>query len=180
MNVAGGLCLGQNARSIWGKGKGAGALFLYPLYYTPAGGRCRCHLVCKPSGLTHSEAGRVSSAKSLDHGPGEPTLHRLLAIDPCSDGLKRPQAVAWGCRCTSQRQQAVVLGMKGMLNPTGCISEALLQQTHSTIQPSHTLRVNMFGLLLHMFTHGTELLALLEEAPGLVDFLGLHTALGAM
>jgi hypothetical protein len=59
-----------------------------------------------------------------------------------------------------------------MFPPGGAQVEPLLQQTTSPACHLIGLRI-----LLHMFTHGTDLLPLLEEAPGLVDFvLRLHMA----
>ncbi|KAK4105987.1 hypothetical protein N658DRAFT_2594 [Parathielavia hyrcaniae] len=110
------------------KGKGAGALYLYSLYCTLAGGQCRSHLVCKPSGLTHSEAGRVSSAKGLDHGPGGTHFAPPVGNRSVFGWAQETSSCCVGLY-TCGRQQAVVLGTEARSYPTGCAVEALLQQT---------------------------------------------------
>jgi hypothetical protein len=98
MNVAGGLCLGQEFMKGRGKkGRGAGLVFVFSLFQA-------CWWAKRlPSGVqaewvdaSGSSPGQQRKGQSLDGGPGEPTLHRPLAIEPCSVELRRPEADAWG------------------------------------------------------------------------------------
>jgi hypothetical protein len=173
LNECGRWALSQ-ARFMKGLGKregGRGLVFVFSLFQPAAGQSC-CHLVCSPSGFTHSEAGRVSSAKRESGWRSRGTHFAPPVGNPSVFGRAQETRSCCVGPHARRRQQAVVLGTADM-RTVGQSVEPPLQQTIPVWPPQTPGVLFSIGLRLHMFTQRTEL-PFSKSNEDSLSFLRLH------